>query len=248
MLGILAKYIQDVSVLRRLLFAATFVNPDLPMFWGVVLEFATAGEISKSSITPDQVKVLIENLQALNSKAFETDINLQKELIYFDVKKPLGIPLISLSNSCLMCGSPLQLRRDRPAPIVVYDFRCGTIPGAHYHKFCPKRTCSFIQYYGYYSIQGRVFFSPDWKSLPYFFSSHDTAFSMEILNQYEANLLIGHLSFQQQADIYNYLHNYTKCARDKVNEYVTATVYAVTIVIIYNIYAERLRSTPKNGS
>ena len=50
MLGVLAKHIQDVSVLRRLLFAVVFLSPDLPMFWGVVLEFATAGNPMKKSM------------------------------------------------------------------------------------------------------------------------------------------------------------------------------------------------------
>ena len=35
MLGVLAKYIQDVSVVRRLLFAVVFLSPDLPMYWQV---------------------------------------------------------------------------------------------------------------------------------------------------------------------------------------------------------------------
>lgn len=73
MLGVLAKYFEDVSVLRRLLFAVVFLSPELPLFWGVVVEFATAGRVSKLSITPDQVKAIVENIHALNSAAFDTD-------------------------------------------------------------------------------------------------------------------------------------------------------------------------------
>ena len=140
MLGIVAKYIQEVSVLRRLLFAVVFLNPEMPMFWGVVVEFATAGKLSKKAITSDEAKMLVENIQAMNAAAFETDQALQKELIFLSLpgKKPLGIPLISPSSSCLLCGSELQLRKDRPAPIIIYDSKCGTIPGAHYHKFAQK--------------------------------------------------------------------------------------------------------------
>ena len=58
MLGVLAKYFQDVSVLRRLLFAAVFLSPELPMFWEVVVEFATAGKVTKGSVTPDQIRAL----------------------------------------------------------------------------------------------------------------------------------------------------------------------------------------------
>ena len=104
MLGVLAKHIQDVSVLRRLLFAVVFLSPDLPMFWGVVLEFATAGKVSKSSITPEQVKVLIENLQSFNAAAFQTDDELQKQLIFLDAPglKSIGLPLIGQKSSCFV--------------------------------------------------------------------------------------------------------------------------------------------------
>lgn len=210
MLGLLAKYIKDVSVLRRLLFAVVFLSPDLPMFWQVVVEFATAGRVSKDSVTPDQVRVLIENIQALNATAFESDRTLMRELIFLDLpgKKPLGIPLISQISFCLVCGRQLQLRKDRHSPLVIYDFKHGTIPGAHLHKFCPNRTCALTQYYGYYTYQGNVIFNPDWSSLPYFISSRDTAFSLDLLKQLDANILIGQMSFKQQADIYNYMHEY----------------------------------------
>ena len=197
MLGVLAKYIQDVAVLQRLLFAVVFLSPELPMFWGVVVEFATAGEVSKSCITPEQAKVLIENIQALNMAAFQTEHALQKELILLSIpgRKPLGIPLISSSSVCLLCGNQLQIRKDRHASVVIYDAKHGTIPGAHFHKFCTKRTCSFIQYYGYYSTQSKVIFNDDWSSLPYFISSRDTGFSMEILKEFNARVLIAQHQF-----------------------------------------------------
>ena len=83
LLGVLAKYIQDVSVLRRLLFAAAFLSPELPIFLGLVVEFATSGNIYKSSITPELAKTLIENIQAFSAAAFESDHALQKEVILF---------------------------------------------------------------------------------------------------------------------------------------------------------------------
>ena len=221
MLGVLAKYFQDVSVLRRLLFAAVFLSPELPMFWEVVVEFATAGKVTKGSVTPDQVRALIENIQALNAAAFEGDDMLQKELIFLKIpgKKPLGIPLISPSSSCLHCGCQLQLRKDRHAPVVIYDTKYGTIPGAHFHKFCPRQTCSFTQYYGYYSTENRIMFNAEWRSLPYFISSRDTAFSLDILTQLDANIMIGQISFKQQADIYNYTHGYNTCGTKVLSRY-----------------------------
>ena len=102
MLGILAKYIQDVSVLRRLLFAAVFLSPELPMFWGVVVEFATSGSVSKSSITPELAKTLIENIQAFSAAAFETDHALQKELIFKSTWKKTSWNSTDQSLFCLL--------------------------------------------------------------------------------------------------------------------------------------------------
>ena len=222
MLGVLAKYIQDVSVIRRLLFAVVFLSPDLPMYWGVVVEFATAGKVPRSSVTPDQVKALVENIEYLDATAFQTDLALQREIIFTTIagKKPLGIPLISPCTSCLLCGSKLQLRNDRHAPVVIYDIKHGTVPGAHFVKFCPKRTCSFTQYYGYYSSLNKIRFNPDWSSLEYFLSSRDTAFSLEILRRLDANTLIGHLSFKQQASIYNYTNGYLHTEAAILSRYV----------------------------
>lgn len=211
MLGLVAKYLQDASVLRRLLFAAVFLSPELPAFWEVVLEFATKGKLSKYSVTSEQIRALTENLQALNESAFTTDCKLQQELLSLHLpgKKPLGVILISPISSCLLCGCELQLRKDRHAPVVLYDINLGTIPGAHFHKFCTNRTCSLTQYYGYYRTQGKAIFNQDWAALPYFLSSSETGFSLELLWQLDANILIGQMSFKQQADIYNYVHKYS---------------------------------------
>ena len=149
----------------------------------------------------------MENIEELDATAFETDLALQREMIFLTIsgKKPLGIPLISPRTSCLLCGSNLQIRKDRHAPI---DFKYGTVPAAHFMKFCPRRTCSFTQYYGYYSVHDKVTFNTDWNSLEYFLSSRDTGFSLEILRRADANTLIGQLSFRQQANIYNYTNGY----------------------------------------
>ena len=122
MLEVISKYIKDVSVLRRILFAASVLPPQLPQFWGVVVEFATLGNISAQSVTPEQARVFIENLHVLNAKAFDTDETLFQELLQSEIPaaRPLGIPPISTNNTCLVCGSNLLLRKDRPAPIVVY--------------------------------------------------------------------------------------------------------------------------------
>ena len=71
----LSKYLQDASILRRLLFAVDFLSPELPMYWEVItlLDFATKGQVPKSSVTPNQERFLMENLQTFNASAFAID-------------------------------------------------------------------------------------------------------------------------------------------------------------------------------
>ena len=60
MLEIIAKYIREVSVLRRLLFAVFFLSPDLPDLWNLV-QFAMDGKC-ESPVTAEQAKALSENI------------------------------------------------------------------------------------------------------------------------------------------------------------------------------------------
>jgi hypothetical protein len=230
MLGVLAKYFEDVSVLRRLLFAVVFLSPELPLFWGVVVEFATAGKVSKLSVTPDQVKAIVENIHALNSAAFTSDLSLEREIIFLSIpgRKPLGHILISNLKICEKCGSHLLIRKDRHSSVTIYDARLGTIPGAHLHKICQNLNCRLTQYYGYYTSGGNVVFNAGWESLQYFPSSRDTFFSLDIVQEVDANVLIGQLSFKQQAEIYNYNHNCVSSASARSEKYVYTTLHSRT--------------------
>lgn len=118
-------------------------------------------------------------------------------------------------DKCVLCGSKLRIRKDRPSPVVVYDDAIGTIPGSHYHKFCTNRACGCTQYYGYYTTGGpqstsQVLFNPEWGSLPYFASSRETVFSMSALHRFESEILLGQMSFKQCADVYNHIHDHTQ--------------------------------------
>lgn len=214
MLGSLVKFFKDTSVLRRFLFAAATLPPDLPNLWGVAVEFATRGKESRNVISPKQAQVFVENLHELDSAAFSTDKQLFKDLAGFqtDRRKPLGVILISNNKNCLVCESNLLLRKDRPSPVVVYHDDMGTIPGSHYHKYCSNPACGFVQYYGYYTLghgMSGVLFNVNWESLEYFVSSRETVISMRLMHRFNADIVIGQLSFTQCADIYNFLHNYT---------------------------------------
>ena len=210
MLELLGKCISDVSVLRKLIFAAVFLPPDIPNLWTIALEFATAGTISQKCITPDVVKALMENIQTFNATAFDSDEKLFREIVTLDIPgKPLGVPLISNNTVCLLCGNSLCLRNDRHSSVVIYDDNRGAIPGSHFHKYCSDRSCCFTQFYGYYTKgEGRsiVFLNSDWHTLPYFVTSCETAFAMEFLRRLDMEILIGQLSFKQRAEIFNSVH------------------------------------------
>ena len=150
MLGSVSKIIKDVSTLRRLLFAIANLPPKTPNFWGIVVEFATMGRTNRSAVTPEQARVLMENVRALDEEAVHTDQSLLKEFLTVPFK-PRGIILLSERETCILCGSKLLIRSDKPSSVVLYDNNLGTIPGTHFHKCCSKRSCFCTQFYGYYT-------------------------------------------------------------------------------------------------
>lgn len=85
MLGAISKYINDVSVLRRLLFAVIHLPQDLPNLWGVAVEFATNGKESRDAINAQQAQLFMENMRSLDVTAFSTDRHLLQDLVEFQV-------------------------------------------------------------------------------------------------------------------------------------------------------------------
>lgn len=209
MLSAISKHVKDVSVLRRLLFALSQLPSDLPDVWKVAVEFATKGK--EGCVTDSEsTRLMLKNLEEIDISAFQDDKSLFFELLAtpFNCSKPMGVVLLSSMANCLLCGSSLQLRKDRPASVVIYDDNVGTIPGSHFHKTCKNRGCGYTQYYGYYTLKGsaQIFFNKDWDSLPYFVSSRETVFSMASMQRFESEILLGQLSFKQSAEIYNLIH------------------------------------------
>lgn len=87
----------------------------------------------------------------------------------------------------------------------------GTVLASHYHKYCrnSRKGCKFTQYYGYYkSESGEMYYNEDWNTLPYFLSTQETGFDLEMLRKFDAELLIGQISYKQKADIYNVTKGY----------------------------------------
>ena len=97
---------------------------EVPNFWGIVVEFATACKVQRNS---DTAAALIDNdnNRSFDEHAFESDVALVRELISWTPSmtgnsKPLGLILISPVSSCILYGQRLTLGRDQPSSITVY--------------------------------------------------------------------------------------------------------------------------------
>lgn len=108
-----------MSVLRRLLFAASNIPNDHPNFWELAVDLAERKHRIKcktsESIHYIQAKTFVENILEFDAAAFSTDRELLMELMDVESSKsgkPMGIILISTKEECCSCGSRLQLRKD----------------------------------------------------------------------------------------------------------------------------------------
>ena len=73
MMDLLPPELQDLAVLRRIIFAVAQLPKDMPQYWTVVTRFASLGD---KSLQPESVKVAVENLYFINERAFATDMQL----------------------------------------------------------------------------------------------------------------------------------------------------------------------------
>jgi len=61
-----SRHIKDVSVLRRMLFAATYLPDDLPNYWLMLVEFGTLGK-NAGSIKIDEAKLLFQSMKEITT-------------------------------------------------------------------------------------------------------------------------------------------------------------------------------------
>ena len=218
----------DKEILRRILFAVEYLPTDCPGYWDAICKFASLGSSDSNCLDVQKIKVLVENLQLLDERAFATDVTLRQELqaMGHGMANPLGIVLVSHRKTCLECGGDLLLRRDRPSRVIVYTESQGTVLGSHYSKFCQnyRKGCSYNQHYGYYSVgtQSTSYYDPDWEKYPYLVSTSQTAFELMLLKRFDFELLIGEISYKQKSEIYNCINGYDnakkKCSHVKVTQ------------------------------
>ena len=212
---LLPPELQDLNTLRRLFFAVGYLPEDLPKYWSVLSAFL-ALKPGSSPLSQAVLKTAVDNLRFLCVNSLSTDLQLAKEIhslhVHSGLKSTLGIVLISPRNTCNKCGGNLLVRGDRPSQMTVYTETYGTVLGTHYRKFCCnfRKGCSFTQHYGYYTdgSQSETHYDHDWSSYQYFVSTSETAFEMALLTKYDAEMLLGQISYSQKADIYNYHHGY----------------------------------------
>ena len=113
----------ETSVLRRMLFSTAFLPLDLPHRWDLIASFASRGSSSCRSVSPESARIAMDNMQALDTEAFRSDVDVTKELIAMEygskVKQPVGIPLVPKQTNCHSCGGKLLLRSDRPCRLTL---------------------------------------------------------------------------------------------------------------------------------
>lgn len=232
----------DKEVLRRILFAVQYLPTDCPGYWEAICKFACSSSPDSNNLDAQKIRVLVENIQELDERAFATDITLRQELqaMSHGAANPLGIVLVSHRKNCLECGGKLLLRGDRPSRVTVYTESQGTVLGSHYTKFCQnyRKGCSYNQHYGYFSTgtKSTSYYDPDWEKYPYFVSTSQTAFELALLKRFDFELLIGEISYKQKSEIYNCINGYDNTRKKCSHVQSTRYVCHVTLYIL-NWYA-----------
>lgn len=206
--------LKDLSVVHRLCFATRSLPAGSPYYWENVARFSIEGK-NNYSLSGDEARVFVQNLQVFNPNVFDSDFKLTKELVKTTKgdspgSDKVGIILRYPVELCVICNSKLCIRQDRSVQATVYDEKLGTMPAIHYTRYCRKKGCSLQQHYGYYtkSDTSEVMYNNDALSLSYFMCSRETAFSIEILKKFDMECLIGQISYKQCAEIYNSYHEY----------------------------------------
>ena len=192
------SFTSNLSVLRRLMFAADKIPPDTPKYWEIIAKFGFCSSTTTACL--EKVKVYIENVKYLYKDSLNDDI-LMNELIRCEGFQghSLGIILISDNTTCKLCGGKLLIRKDRPSFPVIYTNNLSSVSGTHFRKYCQNsgKGCSFTQHYGYYTTgsNSTMFYDKNCLELPYFLSTNMTAFETEMLTTLSAEVLLGQMSY-----------------------------------------------------
>ena len=80
----------------------------------------------------------------------------------------------------------------------------GTLPVVQYSKY--RKSAAWCNTMA--SAMGHLYYDKEWASLAYFVSLQKTAFERTMLANFDHELLIGQISYKQEAEIYNAFHGY----------------------------------------
>ena len=100
----------ETAVFRRMHFATLYLPHDIHHYWDIIATFANQGNPESSSTSPESVRIVMENIQTMNTKPSCLDVNLIRELItmkYGPAKQVLGVPLVPKPTKCDLCGGNL---------------------------------------------------------------------------------------------------------------------------------------------
>jgi len=105
---------RDMSLVRRLSFAASFYPRSMPTHWESVASFGIAKRQSKNNPTKEDVHTLLENLEIVDREVFTTEEDLTQEIVAmpgFGADAPLGIGIVFISpKECrAICKSKLYI-------------------------------------------------------------------------------------------------------------------------------------------
>ena len=165
----------------------------------------------RNSLTVEEARQFIENVGVLNKDALSTNLQFTNDIIgmaRMGTDALFGVVLISGKDNCRNCGSKLYVRADRPSTITVYNDFMGTLPSTHYTKYCRSGRCSLQQHYGFYMMGSlsEIRYDKDWVTLPYFMTTHEMAFTVDMLHRLDKEILIGQISYKGLT--YNDIHGH----------------------------------------
>ena len=144
-----SRVCSDISILRRLSFAAYTLHKDTPKYWELVTRFGFSKSSGSAIPSIDTVKLLVDNMKYLNEGAFNTD-----DLKMVFQGQSLGI-VLSANDKCKLCGGNLLVCADRPSFTTIYSDDIGTANGIHFRKYCQNgwKGCSFTVLWFLYTWQ-----------------------------------------------------------------------------------------------
>ena len=83
-------------------------------------------------------------------------------------------------------------------------------------------------------------------TLPYFLSTQETGFELSMLKKFDAELLIGQLSYKQKADIYNltkgFDHTKKQCSTSETekSDKSTTSAQVILVLLLYNFVSNHV--------